>query len=124
MDQVDNVGNILEFTKPHVFNFSIPDELGKSLPNLEKVVRHGHAKLAEIMMSLDAADYYQFVDLYNNSATNGNNDAYYTYKTKSDLNYQVVQIKNADRVLDCYAKGPSFHEGKYGSELFMHFLLA
>lgn len=74
IDQIDNIGNILEVTKPHVYNYSIPDAISTSLPTLEKFLKN-------------------------------------TRKNGPDVNHKIIQIQNAGRIIQSFAKGPSFHEG-------------
>jgi len=39
IEQVDGIGEILQYTKPNVFNYSIPDSFSELLPTLKKVVQ-------------------------------------------------------------------------------------
>lgn len=111
VNEVDNIGNILAITKPHVYNFSIPEGLQKSLPTLMKVVGKKNAGQELTIV--------QFGDERNHVHAG---DSYHKYETVSetmsrdnaeaDENFKLVPIKNGGRILSAFAKGPSFNEGE------------
>jgi hypothetical protein len=96
VSQVDNVGNILNITKPHVYNYNIPDQVGKSLPILSKVVKKPNKE-------------FEFNLLDDDDKVTSRHG--YQCNKRSEENSKIIQIRNAGRILYSFAKGPTFNEG-------------
>jgi len=108
---MDNVGNILEIIKPHVYNFTLSEEMVKIYPTLAKVV---HEKKRSRKRKVKAET--NFVSVEGNFHHEVS-DSYYHYAiantVESEADHKIVDVQNGDRTLQSFAKGPSYNQEIY-----------